>query len=95
MAGPPPRFLTPNLTAPAGKIVFFLVNTGVEGDPRADHVFVIGPKVPEQMVKSDRVKPNMPVAFTVEDLPAGEYAIWCTLNDHYSQGMVGTLTITG
>jgi uncharacterized cupredoxin-like copper-binding protein len=93
MAGPPPRFLTPELVATAGDVVFHLVNTGVVGDPRGDHVMVIGPEVLEQNVKSDRVKSGDSAAFTVKDLPAGEYAFWCTLNNHYSEGMVGTLTV--
>jgi uncharacterized cupredoxin-like copper-binding protein len=54
---------------------------------------LIGPEVGQPIVKSDRVKPGNAAAFTVEDLPVGEYAIWCTLNNHYNLGMVGTLTV--
>jgi plastocyanin len=94
MTGPPPQFVTPDLTATAGDVVFYLFNTGPEGDPFADHLMVIGPEVLEPIVKSDRVKPGNAAVFTVEGLPAGEYAIWCTLNNHYNLGMVGTLTVT-
>ncbi len=30
--------------------------------------------------------------FTIDDLPAGTYAFWCEVEQHASQGMVGTLT---
>jgi plastocyanin len=93
MTGPPPHFVTPDLTATAGDVVFYLLNTGPEGDPFADHNMLIGPEVGERIVKSDRVKPGQTAAFTVFDLPAGEYAIWCTLDDHHTKGHVGTLTV--
>lgn len=88
MAGPPPHFVPEALMATAGDVVFFLDN--VSSRP---HTLAIGPRLHDPIVVSDFVEMGTAAVFTVRDLGAGEYIIWCTIGDHASLGQVGTLTV--
>jgi uncharacterized cupredoxin-like copper-binding protein len=39
------------------------------------------------------VRVNHSAVFTVHGLDAGEYVIWCDVDNHAAEGMVGTLTV--
>ena len=58
----------------------------------------IGTTLGEALVESTSVEEGKAVTFTVEDLPPGNYLIFCTVPDsgtaHYDLGMRGTLTVT-
>jgi plastocyanin len=90
MVGPPPRYRPDKVTAHAGVVVFFLVNLS-----HGVHTLAIGPEVGDFLVVSDTVLVGHPQAFTVRGLQPGTYAIWCTIDDHAEEGMVGTLTVGG
>jgi plastocyanin len=88
MVGPPPRYRPDKLTAHPGVVVFFLVNLS-----QGVHTLAIGPKVGDFLVVSDPVLIDHPQVFTVSGLKPGSYAIWCTVDSHAEEGMVGTLTV--
>jgi plastocyanin len=90
MVGPPPRYRPDKLTALPGVVVFFLVNLS-----HGVHTLAIGPEVGDFLVVSDTVLVGHPQAFSVRGLQPGNYAIWCTIDDHAEEGMVGTLTVAG
>jgi plastocyanin len=82
----------PNLiTAPPGTIVLFLSNT----DPvRERHDFHLGPDVGQVQARMASIGGRTSVILRISDVPAGRYAFWCSIQDHYKFGMVGTLTVT-
>jgi plastocyanin len=91
-----PSFSQPSVTAKAGTVVFYLVNAE---SPRApghnEHNMVVYPSGSiDSIASSDRVGPGKTAIFTIKDLPAGSYSFYCTLLNHSSAGMKGTLTIT-
>ena len=89
MIGPPPRFRPDKLTVTAGVLVFFLTNTSLHY-----HTIAIGPAIlGNVLAASDAVQVGRSAVFTVRGLPRGAYAIWCTVDDHAAEGMVGTLTV--
>jgi plastocyanin len=89
MIGPPPRYRPDKLAARPGLVVFFLVNIS-----HGVHTLAIGPEVGNFVVVSDTVMVGQPEVFTVRHLPPGNYAIWCTIDEHAEEGMVGTLTVS-
>ena len=88
MTGPPPRFVPDALTAAAGDVVFFLDNLSP-----GIHNLAIGRSVDEPLAVSSSVRVNHSAVFTVHGLDAGDYVIWCTVDNHLAEGMVGTLTV--
>jgi len=97
MQGPPPHYVPDHLTATAGDLVFFLNNVS-----HGTHTLAIGPPSALQgpvlnirsfLTVSDSVVPGRSAAFSVHGLHAGSYAIWCTIDGHAEEGMVGTLTV--
>ena len=58
----------------------------------------IGTTVGEALVESTSVEEAKAVIFTVQDLPPGDFLIFCTVLDggqpHYDLGMKGTLTVS-
>ena len=93
LSGPPPHFRPTELTAPPGDTVFFLVNTGDPEHPLASHTLAIGLKQGYAIAKSDTVQPGTSASYTVHGLEPGEYVIWCSILNHASYGMKGTLTV--
>jgi plastocyanin len=88
LAGPPPHFEPADLTAAAGDVVFYLENTSL-----GIHDLAIGTAVHSALVVSAPVAMGEAATFTVHGLQAGQYIIYCTVDDHAAEGMVGTLTI--
>lgn len=85
------KFIPDEVTAKTGTVVFFLVN---EMDAAA-HNMLIGTDVHSPaLVKSETVLSSRSAVFTVHELEPGSYVIWCSIDDHLSFGMVGTLTVT-
>ena len=88
LAGPPPHFEPHALTATAGDVDFFLTNSSF-----GTHTLAIGPALRDRIVGSRQVPSGQTAIFTVHGLRAGEYVIWCTIDNHADLGMVGTLTV--
>jgi plastocyanin len=89
----PFRFTPDALTVPAGDAIFFLTNTAPADAEIPIHTFAIGPSIGELTAVSSPLRPGDSASFTVTGLPEGEYVFWCTIMDHASEGMVGTLTV--
>jgi plastocyanin len=98
LSGPPPHYVPAGVSATAGDVTFFLTNRSVGA-----HTLAIG-HGPLEMVgefvrntpvaASSAVNIGKSATFTVYGLPAGTYAIWCTISNHAFEGMRGTLTVT-
>ncbi len=88
LAGPPPHFIPADLKAPAGDLVFFLHNRSP-----GIHTLAIGRELHKILAASSNVTPGKAAVFTVHGLAAGQYVIWCTIDGHAEEGMVGTLTV--
>lgn len=88
LAGPPPHFEPAALSAKAGDIVFFLNNTSL-----GTHTLAIGPSRSHALAVSTAVVTGHAATFTVHGIPAGQYVIWCTIDGHADEGMVGTLAV--
>jgi plastocyanin len=84
------------LTATSGTVGFFLQNVGAGTDVLAQqrHNLAIGVDQDHLLAKSDEVSAGEAVVFTVEGLAPGTYAIWCSVQGHAANGMVGTLTVS-
>ena len=89
LTGPPPRLVPDALTATAGDVVFFLDNVAL-GSP---HNLAIGTTLHDSIASSRSVPIGHSAVFTVHGLAAGEYIIWCAVENHAVEGMVGTLTV--
>lgn len=90
------RFHPDEVTMAADAVVFFLVHEGGEDVSALHHNLNIGPELPPgaALVSSPMLEPGDAFVFTVTGLEPGEYRFWCTISEHYSFGMVGTLTVT-
>ncbi len=89
MTGPPPRFDAANLTVTAGpQVRFFLTNRS-----HGTHTFAIGLSRDRALAVSDAVLVGRSAVLTVRGLKPGAYVIWCTIDDHAAEGMVGTLNV--
>lgn len=82
------KFSPADINAPAGKVVFDLVNAG-----QAPHDMVVLDPSTKQVAKSELVQPGNDSVFTVDNLAAGDYKFFCDVPGHREAGMVGTLTI--
>ena len=78
-----------NITAPAGKIVFYLVNVGSNA-----HTMIIRDGSGVRLAGSDLISAGDVSIMTVPNLPEGNYTIFCDVQGHEASGMVGTLTVT-
>jgi uncharacterized cupredoxin-like copper-binding protein len=74
-----------------GTLVIFLVNPANLSS--ATHAMVIGTSVGQTITRSDDVPLGESAVFTVRGLPPGTYMLWCPIDRHAAEGMVGTLTI--
>jgi plastocyanin len=77
-----------SVASAAGDLVFFLKNTS-EGI----HTLAIGRALYKPLATSAIVPKGQAAVFKVYGLRAGAYVIWCTIDDHAAEGMVGTLTL--
>jgi len=90
----------PAITVPAGAVTFLFTNQTV-----AAHNMVIGLQRPACTDTGCAFGPAITTSpvigigadaqpFEVEDLAAGSYSFWCSIQDHALRGMIGTLTVT-
>ncbi len=83
------KFDPSTVSAPSGKVVFFLVNAG-----SLAHDLSIRDTAGTTIAHSDLVSAGDSFVFTVDTIAAGTYTIFCSQPGHESSGMKGTLTIT-
>jgi plastocyanin len=83
------KFDPKDLTVPSGKVTFTLVNAGTTG-----HDMTVADQSGKILGKSEIVQAGDSKEFTIDNLPAGTYAIYCDLPGHRASGMQGTLTAT-
>ena len=82
-----------SISAPHGKVVFFLVNSGT-----VSHDMIIstgsGSASGTIAARSDLVSAGDTFVFTIDNLAAGSYTYYCDQLGHEQSGMHGTLTVT-
>jgi uncharacterized cupredoxin-like copper-binding protein len=83
------NFKPKDISVPAGKVVFFLVNSGP-----AAHDMLIADSTGKTLARSSLVQSGDTFTFTVDNLPAGKYVFYCDVPGHRQSGMEGTLTVT-
>jgi plastocyanin len=84
------KFDPANITAPSGKVVFYLVNAG----NGTSHNLIIRDSTGKRIAGSNLVSAGDSVVFTVDSIAAGTYTIFCDQPGHEGSGMKGTLTVT-
>jgi plastocyanin len=83
------KFGPSEISAPAGKVVFYLVNSGTTA-----HDLAIRDASNKQLALSEVVAPGDSKVFTVDNIAAGSYVIFCSQTGHEANGMIGKLTVT-
>lgn len=83
------KFDPADLNASSGKVVFFLVNSG-----STQHDLAIRDSSNNRVAVSELVSPGDSIVFTVDNITAGKYTIYCSQPGHEASGMKGTLTVT-
>ena len=83
------KFDPSTISVPHGKVVFFLVNTGT-----VQHDMAIRDSSGNRMAVSELISAGDSSVFTVDNIDAGTYTIYCTQQGHEASGMKGTLTVT-
>jgi plastocyanin len=83
------KFDPPTVSAPNGKVVFYLVNAG-----STSHDLIIRDSSNTRISGSELISAGDTVVFTVDSIPAGTYTYFCDQSGHEASGMKGTLTIT-
>ncbi len=89
---PGPVFAPTEITASGGIIKLFLTNPDARYD--AQHNFKIGVALRAESAGSPDILPGHSGVLTLEDVEAGKYIFWCTVQSHYLAGMQGLLTVT-
>ena len=84
------KFEPSTISVPAGKVVFYLVNAG----NGTSHNLIIRDGSGKKIAGSDLVSAGDQVVFTVDNIAAGTYTIYCDQPGHEASGMKGTLTVT-
>jgi uncharacterized cupredoxin-like copper-binding protein len=84
------KFDPSTITAPAGKVVFFVVNAG----NNTSHDMVIRDSTGKRIAGSELVSAGDSSVFTVDNIAAGAYTIFCAQPGHEGSGMKGVLTVT-
>jgi plastocyanin len=79
------------ISVPSGKVVFFLVNAGT-----ISHDMILRDTSGQRVsgAASELVSAGDSFVFTISNLPAGTYAIFCDQPGHEASGMKGTITAT-
>jgi plastocyanin len=85
------KFDPGTISAPAGTIVFYIVNAG----NNTSHDLFIRDSGGTKIAGSDLVSAGDSSVFTVSNIKAGTYVMYCDQPGHESSGMKGTLTVTG
>jgi plastocyanin len=83
------KFDPSTISAPSGKVVFYLVNGGT-----TSHDMVIRDSSNNRIDGSELISAGDTFVFTVNSIPAGTYTYFCDQAGHEASGMRGTLTIT-
>ncbi|MHB8588848.1 MAG: cupredoxin domain-containing protein [Candidatus Dormibacteraceae bacterium] len=83
------HFEPSTISAPSGKVVFYLVNAGTTA-----HDMIIRDSSNNRLDGSELISAGDSFVFTVNSIPAGSYTIFCDQPGHEASGMKGTLTIT-
>jgi uncharacterized cupredoxin-like copper-binding protein len=83
------KFDPNHLSVKAGNPTFYLTNIGTQS-----HDMLIADASGKVVAKSDLVQANNDSTFSVSNLPAGSYQIYCDVPGHRQLGMEGTLTAT-
>ena len=83
------KFDPSSITVPHGKVVFFLVNSG-----SVQHDMAIRDSTGNRLALSELISAGDTSVFTVNNMDAGTYTIFCTQQGHETSGMHGTLTVT-
>jgi plastocyanin len=83
------KFDPSTISAPAGKVVFFLVNVG-----NVAHDMIIRDSGGTRVAGSELVSAGDSSVFTVDNIAAGTYTYFCDQPGHEQSGMKGTLTVT-
>ena len=83
------KFDPSTISAPSGKVVFFLVNGGT-----TSHDMIIRDSSNNRVDGSELISAGDSFVFTVNNIPAGTYTYFCDQPGHEASGMKGTLTIT-
>jgi len=77
------------LSVPAGKVTFWLVNSG-----SVAHDLIIRDSNNNRVAASELISAGDSLAFTVDNLDAGQYTFFCDQPGHEQSGMKGKLTVT-
>ena len=83
------KFDPSTISAPSGKVVFYLVNAGTNS-----HDMIIRDSSNNRIDGSELVSAGDTFVFTVNSIPAGTYTFFCDQQGHEASGMKGTLTIS-
>lgn len=83
------KFDPSTISAPHGKVVFFLVNGG-----SVAHDFNIRDSGGNTLEGSELISAGDSSVFTVDNIAAGTYTYFCKQPGHEQSGMKGTLTVT-
>jgi plastocyanin len=83
------KFDPSSITVQHGKVTFWLVNSG-----GIAHDMVIRDSSNNRVAASELVTAGDSKIFTVNDIPAGTYGVFCDQTGHEAAGMKGTLTVT-
>ena len=83
------KFDPSTISAPSGKVVFYLVNAGT-----TSHDLIIRDSSNNRVDGSELISAGDTFVFTVNSIPAGTYTYFCDQQGHEASGMKGTLTIT-
>lgn len=84
------KFDPPIISAPAGKVVFWLVNAG----NATSHDMVIRDSTNSNIAASDLISAGDTFVFTVDKINPGTYTYFCNQAGHEAAGMRGVLTVT-
>jgi plastocyanin len=80
-----------DISVSAGDAQFYLVNPADKS--LGTHSMAIGPKLYQVLAASAAVPLGQSAVFSVQGLAPGTYTVWCTIDGHASEGMVGTLVV--
>jgi plastocyanin len=83
------KFDPSTISAPSGKVVFYLVNAGT-----TSHDLVIRDGSGNRIDGSELMSAGDTLVFTVNSIAAGTYTYFCDQSGHEASGMKGTLTVT-
>ena len=83
------KFDPSTVSAPGGKVVFYLVNAG----NNTSHDMIIRDSGGSRVAGSELVSAGDSIVFTVDNIAAGTYTYYCDQPGHEASGMKGTLTI--